>query len=209
MDYIERGIAWVLKNKRGRDAGLIPNSNPFSNVREPTITLECPDIGPSGSEFPASFSMFAEGRFPTLEWKLPEDFPEGSEVKEWLLVIQDPDAPLPDPVTHGIYYSIPADKTSLAHADFELVAGAADGEDKNSLKGGFKYGVNRRTNVYMPPRGLMGHGSHRFFYQIVALREPIDTAKLSPVATKEEIIAQIDGKVIAWGQWIGMWERKP
>jgi phosphatidylethanolamine-binding protein (PEBP) family uncharacterized protein len=208
MDYIERGFAWALKNKRGRDAGLISKSKAFANIGEPTIVLDC-EIGPSGAEVPASFSMFAEGLFPTLEWKISEELPESSEVKEWLLVIQDPDAPLPDPVTHGIYYAIPTSKTTLTNADFELVTDGKSKSDKYSLKGGFKYGVNRRKTVYMPPRGLMGHGPHRFFYQIVALKEPIDTSKLSPAATKEEILAQIDGKVIAWGEWIGMWERKP
>ncbi|QKX56854.1 uncharacterized protein TRUGW13939_03961 [Talaromyces rugulosus] len=196
MEYVERIISWTLSARRGHDAGLISKTNPFTTVAEPTLALECPDIGDSGSKIPPKYSFFETGHFPTLKW--PEAEPLG--VKEWLLIVEDPDAPLAEPVTHGIYYSISASKTGVSYEDFE------DLGDFN-LKGGFKYGLNRRKTVYIAPRGLLGHGPHRYFFEIIGLSEPLDTAGLSSPATKEEVVSRIDGKVVAWGQWTGVWER--
>ncbi|KAH8692588.1 phosphatidylethanolamine-binding protein [Talaromyces proteolyticus] len=203
MDYIERLLAWTLSKRKGHDAGLISKTKPFEKISKPTITLECPDIGPSGSRIPPEYSFFQTGHFPTLKWTTGAE--SSSSVKEWLLVVEDPDAPLAEPVTHGLYYSIPAAKTSVSHEDFE--SSEEEGAANFTLKGGFKYGLNRRKNVYIPPRGLLGHGPHRYFFQIIGLGEPLDTSKLSPAATKAEIVEQMDGKLVAWGEWIGVWER--
>ena len=137
------------------------------------------------------------GHFPSLGW--PAASPE---TKEFLLVSEDPDAPLPSPIIHGIYYGIPGSTTAVTNADFE----ARDGEDR--LKGGFRYGKNRRGNVYIPPRPLLGHGEHRYFFTLVALNQAIDTSKLSSLPTIEEIAKAIDGNVVGWGEWIGVYERK-
>jgi phosphatidylethanolamine-binding protein (PEBP) family uncharacterized protein len=213
MDYIERILAFILRNRRGHDEGLIPRTAAFAHCPKPTITLECPNIGPTGSKIPSKYGFFEEGMFPMLKWTVPLDANgERKEVKEWFLAVEDPDAPLALPVPHGLYYSIPADRTSVIDADFEKggppVPGDGSISDDFMLKGGFKYGLNRRKMVYIPPRGLLGHGPHRYFYEIVALSEPIDTSKLSKTgATREELIAQLEGKVIAWGEWMGVWER--
>ncbi|KAJ5606203.1 PEBP-like protein [Penicillium lagena] len=193
---IERAVAWLLQNRRGHDAGLFHKSAPFSNLPDQTIVLEC-NLGPSGSKIPPKYGFFQEGLFPTLQW------PAQDGVVQYLLVIEDPDAPLADPVVHGLYYEIPAGKTRLTNEDFEMIG------DKGAftLSGGFKYGLNRRQTVYIAPRGLLGHGPHRYFYQLVALGEEIDRSKLSALASKEEIIRQIEGKVISWGVWQGIWER--
>lgn len=199
MEYVERILSFALSGRRGHDAGLISKTSPFKAHPEPTLALECPDIGESGSKIPREYSFFEAGHFPTLKW--PKAEPLG--IKEWLLIVEDPDAPLAEPVTHGIYYSIAPSRTGVSYEDFE--------EEKDrgnfNLKGGFKYGMNRRKTVYIPPRGMLGHGPHRYFFELVGLSEPVDTAGLSSPATKEEIVSRIDGKVVAWGQWIGMWER--
>lgn len=204
MDYIERILSFILQNRRGHDEGLIPRTAAFTHCPKPTITLECPNIGPTGSKIPSKYGFFEEGTFPALQWTLPAES-QGKEVKEWFLAVEDADAPLAIPVAHGLYYSIPADRTSVTDADFEKV-GPGDGDFE--LKGGFRYGLNRRKIVYIPPRGLLGHGPHRCFYEIVALSEKIDTTKLSGTgATREELVKQLEGKVIAWGEWMGVWER--
>ena len=41
----------------------------------------------------------------------------------------------------------------------------------------------------------MGHGAHRYFYQLIALNAPVDIGKLSPMATKKELADEIVGKV--------------
>lgn len=194
-NLLERSVSWLLQKRRGHDAGLTHKSKPFSDLH-PTIALEC-NLGPSGSAIPPEYGFFQYGLFPTLQW------PTQDGAAEYLLVVEDPDAPFDNPVVHGLYYGIPAGKTRLTNEDFEMV-----GEEYAfTLRGDFKYGLNRRKNIYIAPRGLLGHGPHRYFYQLVALRERIDGSKLNGPLSKEEIIQQIEGKVVSWGVWVGVWER--
>ena len=37
------------------------------------------------------------------------------------------------------------------------------------------------------PKSISGHGSNCNSYQVVALKEPVDVKKLSPMATKKEL----------------------
>ena len=60
---------------------------------------------------------------------------------------------------------------------------------------------------YGGPKPVIGHGVHRYFYQLVALREPVDTGKMAKV-TKDGLGRAIVGNVLGWGQWIGTYERK-
>ncbi|KAJ5195445.1 uncharacterized protein N7498_008883 [Penicillium cinerascens] len=193
---LERSVAWLLQNRRGHDAGLIHKSAPFSKLPDSTIVLEC-NLGPSGSNIPTEYSFFQRGLFPTLQW------PAQDGAVEYLLVVEDPDAPLENPVVHGLYYGIAATTTQLTNEDFEVVGDGC----AFTLRGDFKYGLNRHKSVYIAPRGLLGHGPDRYFYQLVALREKLDRSKLSTPASKEEIIQQIEGNVISWGVWQGIWER--
>ena len=80
--------------------------------------------------------------------------------------------------------------------------------EENELKGGFRYGKNLRGTVYSGPKPLRGHGEHRYFYFVVALKEGLDEGKMGKVPAKEELVAQCEGKVLGWGEWIGVAERK-
>lgn len=100
---------------------------------------------------------------------------------------------------HGGYYSIPSSKTSITQQDFEVVKG-------NELKGGFRYAKNLRGTVYSGPKPLRGHGMHRYFYEVVALSEGL--GEMSSPARKEEILRGLEGRVLGWGEWVGVAERK-
>jgi phosphatidylethanolamine-binding protein (PEBP) family uncharacterized protein len=197
MNYIEYGLSRVFASAKGRDARLFTKGPAFAQHQKATIALSCPEIGPSGSQMPKELSAEGAGHFPTLQW------PEASaETKQYLLISEDPDAPLPSPIIHGLYYGIPPTATGLSNADLEAA------KEPYTLKSGFKYGKNRRGTVYIPPRPLLGHGPHRYFFTLIALNEPIDTSKLSAVPTAEEMAGAIEGKVVGWGEWIGVYERK-
>jgi phosphatidylethanolamine-binding protein (PEBP) family uncharacterized protein len=113
--------------------------------------------------------------------------------------------PMGGPNVHGIYYSIPATTTAVSPREFEVVH---EEETKKVLRSGFRYGKNRRSSVYIPPRPPVGHGPHRYFFELVALMEPLDPTGLSPLPTKEELSEVINGKVAGWGLWIGIFENK-
>ena len=76
------------------------------------------------------------------------------------------------------------------------------------LKSGYRVGKNRRSMVYIPPRPPLGHGPHRYFFELVALRERLHPESISPVPTKEELAEAIVGKVHSWGLWTATYESK-
>lgn len=128
-----------------------------------------------------------------------------TEVNEYLLIVEDPDAPLPNPLASGVYYDIPASTRSVDASSLEM----ADKKDANDLKGGFKFGHNRMGNVYGGPRPVLDHGAHRYFYQVVALSGRVDQKGFAGARpTREELAKAIEGTVIAWGVWVGVFERK-
>ncbi|KAJ5103929.1 hypothetical protein N7532_004458 [Penicillium argentinense] len=186
----------AIRQRQSPDARLFTKGVAFAQLPKPNIILESSE-GPSGSQLQVDLSADGVGRFLSLSW--PAAPPES---KELLLLSEDPDAPLLSPIIHGIYYGIPASVAGVSNDDFLESAVA------HALKGGFKYGKNRRGNIYIPPRPLLGHGSHRYFFTLVALGQPLDVSKLSQVPTDQEIATAIEGNVVGWGEWVGVYERK-
>ena len=198
--YIEYALSRLFANAKGRDAKLFTKGPAFAEHPTPTIELSCPEVGPSGSQLHLDHSADGADRFPGLSWPAGSD-----EIKQYLLISEDPDAPLPNPIIHGIYYNIAPSVTGVNWEDLEF---ATDSDEPNFLKGGFKYGKNRGGNIYVAPRPLVGHGPHRYFFELIALSQLMNVATLSAVPTSAEIQSAIDGKVAGWGEWVGVYERK-
>lgn len=155
---VEVTLSWLLSSAKGRDEKSFYRSPAFKDLQEPTIEITSTECGAGSLAEPAQLkkehSHDGEGRFPGLRWETPPAV--AGRVKEWLLVVEDPDAPLPTPIVHGIFAGIDATNTKIEHSHLEV----AD-VGKSAVKGGFHYGVCRRPGVYLPPRPLMNHGPHR------------------------------------------------
>ncbi|KAI1622769.1 phosphatidylethanolamine-binding protein [Exophiala viscosa] len=207
LKYLEYYLARLLYNNRGRDAKLLINSALLKDIPK-NIHVESPDVGPSESHLGLEYSQYGGSKFPQLSWSLALDAKiSQADIKEYMLLIEDPDAPLPLVPNHGMYYAIPATKTSIGPDDLKLDPARQDNGEK-WLKGGFRLGKNLRGSLYSGPRPPVGHGPHRYFFQLIALREKVDSTNLSPVATKSELMEHIKGKVIGYGVWIGVFEKK-
>jgi phosphatidylethanolamine-binding protein (PEBP) family uncharacterized protein len=96
---IEVTFAYLLKNAKGHDAKSFYTRPAFAEHPTPTIELTSPDCGPNDSRLAVDYTYDGTGRFPELQWSAPEDV--RAKTKEWLLVSEDPDAPLPTPNLHG------------------------------------------------------------------------------------------------------------
>jgi len=201
LDYVELGLSTVFASAKGHDAKGFVKGPAFKDFPEPTFTVESPDCGPSGSTLDKEYTQLGADKFPELKWSSPSP-----DIKEYLVVIEDPDAPLPTPANHGFFYAIPPSKTSIVAADIESLK---DAKEPNVLAGGFKHGKNIRGLKYSGARPLLGHGPHRYWYTIVALKEPLDEKKFSAIPPKRsEVSTAITGKVAGWGRWEGVYERK-
>ncbi|MCJ1476585.1 hypothetical protein MMC13_005251 [Lambiella insularis] len=205
---IESTLGYLLQSVRGHDEKLFCKAAPFSSHPEPTLTVMSPysDHGPTGSPLHSRFSLFGGNEFPPLEWTLPDDLKASGKVKEYILACEDPDAPFPQPILHGLYHGIPGDKTATSNVDFEPV-----NPGEPVLKGGFKLGRNRRGTIWSGPRPVMGHGPHRYFFQVVALGEVLGLEKgkaKDGLVTKDELLEKMEGKVLGWGMYVGTFESK-
>ncbi|KAL4724992.1 hypothetical protein ACLX1H_008439 [Fusarium chlamydosporum] len=93
--YIEVAASWLFKNFKGRDAKAFFTTPAFAEHPEPTLSVTSLDCGPDGAALGKDYMRGGQGKLPQLQW----DSHEG--VREWLLVSEDPDAPLPTPICHG------------------------------------------------------------------------------------------------------------
>ncbi|THW82048.1 hypothetical protein D6D17_09511 [Aureobasidium pullulans] len=146
-----------------------------------------------------SHTGFGGDWFPELHWSPPED------VKEYVLVVEDPDIPLPFVATHGVFHSIPSYVDMITASDVQYIKGE---EKRKALVGPLKPGKTTLGTLYSGPRPPVGHGPHRYFFQLVALNEPLDKALLGDFPTLTIIKRAIKDKVAGWGVWVGVWENK-
>ena len=205
LERVENALGGAFSSYRGHDDKLFFKSPGFKAHPNPTIIVTSPECGESTSELRIHHTPLGENRFPRLKWSPPaltEDHTQ-SAILEYLIIVEDPDAPLPMPITHGIYYGIPAGKTQLTSEDFAAVSGS-----QNDLSGGFKYGLNRRKVVWSGPKPVLGHGQHRYMFQVVGLSSSMEKEALSKVPTRAELEKAVEGKVVGWGMWVGTYERK-
>lgn len=134
--------------------------------------MTSPDCGPLNSSMPVDYTQYGADRFPELQWSLPPALTK--DVQEYLLISEDPDAPLPNPPTHGLYFGIPATTTRITHQDMMLdQEKSVHAGEKFVMKGGFRASKDIRGNHYGGPEPPVGHGPHRYFYELIALREPL------------------------------------
>ncbi|KAJ7308514.1 hypothetical protein DFH08DRAFT_719746 [Mycena albidolilacea] len=94
-----------------------------------------------------------------------------------------------------IFGGIPPSKTSVESKDIEID------------EGWFSLRCNSTRCTVYSPRPLMNHGPHRYFYEVIALGEPLDPKLLNSKSTREQIADAIVGQVLGWGMWVGSYER--
>jgi phosphatidylethanolamine-binding protein (PEBP) family uncharacterized protein len=199
LQVIEYCLGRLLYRFRGYDSQLLTKSPAFVQHSKPTIHITSSDCGKTGTTLKHEYSKFGGGRFPALEWENA-----GPEIKEWLLLSEDPDAPLRKPNVHGIFCFIPPHVTSISNDDLEILA---ESDGVKQIKAGYRVGKNRRDLVYIAPRPPLGHGPHRYLFQLVGLSQRLDAGNMSKVPTKKEVEDAIVGKVVGWGVWQATYEQ--
>ncbi|MDB5840934.1 MAG: YbhB/YbcL family Raf kinase inhibitor-like protein [Herminiimonas sp.] len=156
-----------------------------------SMTLTSPAFN-DGAGIPAKYTCDGEEISPPLAWS---GAPPAA--RSLALIVEDPDAPDPaaPKVTwvHWILYNIPPDTNGLKEgaASHALPAGALEGNNSWHRTG---YGGP------CPPIGR-----HRYFFRLYALDTVLhDLAK----PDRERMLREIEGKVIAQAQLLGVYQRK-
>lgn len=156
-------------------------------VKIPDLELRS-DAFKQGETIPVKYTCDGENLSPALTWSRPPD-----STKELILICDDPDAP-GGTWDHWVVYGLPADTAGLPEGvpkTKEIETGGFHG--KNSW-GKIGYGGP------CPPKG----SAHRYFFRIYAIDTKLD---LKPGASKKEVLAAIDGHVLAQGELMGKYGR--
>ncbi len=156
----------------------------------PTLHLTSPAFA-DGGRLPERFTADGESVSPPLVWT---GVPEGTA--QLALLVEDADAPAPQPLVHAVVWAIPADGGGLAEG--EIVGDAADGDRDVGRNSFFREG-------WLPPDPPTGHGAHRYAFQLFAL----DAGAGDPGGTpgRSAMIEAMAGHVLAAGVLIGTYSR--
>ncbi len=156
-----------------------------------SLTLESTAF-PHNQAIPRKYTGDGQDISPPLSWSDP---PPGTH--ELALLVDDPDAPTPEPWVHWVLYKIPPELTALP----EGVAPSL----RVSQPGGLWQGKNSWGKVgYGGPAPPRGHGLHHYHFKLYALDKPLT---LDPGEGKAALLGALAGHVIAEGELIGTYQR--
>jgi Raf kinase inhibitor-like YbhB/YbcL family protein len=187
---LARLVGKALKGLRAGDRKLAWNDVALASAPE-GIGLASPSFA-QGAAIPRRHAGAGVGAnlSPALGWK---NVPP--QAVELVLIVEDPDAPLPSPIAHLIAYGLPPNIDGLPEG---ALAANADNVALALGRGSF----GRRG--YAGPRPFVGHGAHRYHFQIFALSEPL--AFDSP-PDRRALLERMRGKVLSRGRLVGSYER--
>jgi len=143
---------------------------------------------------PALYTCEGDNISPPLIWTAP---PEGT--KSLVLIVDDPDAP--DPAApkmtwvHWVLYNLPPEAGRLP-------AGVTEVELPRSAAVSTLVGTNDRKNVgYNGPCPPVG--THRYFHKLYAINIVLPDLN---APSKADVLARIEGHVLAYAELIGLYK---
>lgn len=190
LEHVPHWLGSLLRNVRAGHSKLVI-VQPDIVAGEARLDVSSPAFA-NGARLPVRFTADGEGVSPPLLWSDP---PEGTAA--FALIVEDPDAPAPNPLVHAVVWGLPADTRALAEGEIAADAdGGPDGRDvgRNSY---FLEG-------WLPPDPPTGHGAHDYVFQLFAL-SALPAMGNNPGRT--DVVRAIEGKVLAAGLLTGTYSR--
>ncbi len=146
---------------------------------------------PDGGRIPLRFTADGEGLSPPLLWT---GIPDGAQ--SLALIVEDPDAPTPQPLVHAVVWGLPPGNGGLGEG--AIVADGGDG-------GGTDVGRNSYFfEGWLPPDPPTGHGEHRYAFQLFALA---GRPALAGSPGRSSVARAMRGQVLAAGLLTGTYSR--
>jgi hypothetical protein len=120
------------------------------------------------------------------------------EARELAILVEDPDAPTPQPWVHWLLYRVPPTTSCVP----ERIAPAL----RVPVPPGAMQGRNSwpSTIGYRGPAPPRGHGVHRYIFTLYALDSPLD---LEPGIEKPQLLAAMAGHIVAEARLVGTYKR--
>lgn len=149
-----------------------------------SLTVTSPKIA-SGGPIPAIYSSYGASVSPPLHWGKG---PYGT--RSFALIVEDPDAPMPQPFVHWMAYAIPAGVQGFAEG--AVPAGVRQGKLPFIGKEGY-FGPR-------PPAGA----PHHYHVQVFALDADL---ALAAGADRAGLVGAMKGHVLASGELVGTFQK--
>jgi len=188
---IARLFGRLMRGVQAGEEKLIWNQPAVRSAPE-TIVLSSSAFQ-NGAAIPTRFAArsIGENQSPPLEWS---NLPSGTA--EIVLIMEDPDAPLPVTSMHLVV-------TGISPHTSGLPAGSLNSGTQSSQVRLGKGLMGRRG--YAGPMPPPSHGPHRYVFQMFALNR---TLRTDIAFDRKSLLKEIEGKVLARGRLIGTFERK-
>jgi Raf kinase inhibitor-like YbhB/YbcL family protein len=142
-----------------------------------------------GGNIPSKFTCDASqtAPSPTLAWK---DAPSGT--KSFVLIMDDPDVPMPNGFTHWVLADIPGSAKELP-----------EGFQVGSL------GVSANSGFRRPGYGgpCPPTGAHHYHFKLMAL--DTDTIGVAQGASRADVEKAMQGHVIGTAETVGLYQKQP
>lgn len=188
LEHVPAWLGALLKNVRAGHAKLAIVKEDHG---ERMIPLSSPAFA-DGQRLPVRFTADGEGISPPLTWgEVPP------QTVSLALLVEDPDAPAPNPLVHALVWNMSPDINVLPEGAIVADgAGGADGRD-----------VGRNSYLaegWLPPDPPTGHGPHDYVFQLFALSEA-PTLDANP--GRSEFMEAIHGRILAVGLLVGTYSR--
>ena len=144
----------------------------------------------SGARLPERFTDDGEGASPPLSWSgVPAD------ARALSLIVEDPDAPLTQPLVHAIVWGMQPETDGLSEG--------AIGPTEDARIG--KVGQNSYLHTgWLPPDPPTGHGEHDYVFQLFALSE---CPELSERSGRSEVVDAMKDRILAAAVLVGTYSR--
>ena len=158
----------------------------------------------NGEAIPADYTADGRNVSPPLTWS---GAPSGT--REFALILDDPDAPTPQPFVHWVIYKIPGSASGLPEA--LPMGGTVKGTGvAGALQGLTGFALYARGGGPPPQPGYRGPAPpsgkpHHYTFKVYALNAPLDAKE---GMTKDELLKAMEGTIIGQGEIVGLYERK-
>jgi len=177
---------------RGQRAGLDKTAFQAVDLRAGMAALTVSSLAfVDHAPIPARYTADGPGLSPPLQWiGVPPD------AASLALIVEDADAPTPQPLVHAIVVGL--DGTDGALAEGALPSAGNEGS-------GLHVGRNSYLQAqWLPPDPPPGHGVHRYAFQLFALTAG---ATFDSTPGRDAVLAAIKEHGLASGCLIGTYER--
>lgn len=191
LEHIPAWLGRTLGNVRA-GASKLAIVQPELGGRFDAIDLSSPAFA-QDARLPPRFTADGEGVSPPLVWG---PLPDGTA--SLALLVEDADAPAPQPLVHAIVWGMAADAGRLAEGAI-VADGAGDAETGDVGRNSYL------SEGWLPPDPPTGHGEHRYVFQLFALDAGVEDPGTSP--GRSALIRAMAGHVLAAGLLIGTYSR--